>query len=109
MLQFSDYFLIFMAAFCIIRGLITVFTGNIPEGEAQYIGRFTEDGLKRYKILSAVINIAGGVFISGLFCLKFFNIINGLLFTVTGVGGAILMLVVFLAVRKSCGKVGFSA
>ena len=109
MAQITDYVFLALAVYCIIRGIITLVTGNIPAGESAHIKAFSESGITRYRIISGVLSITGGIFICALFALRMFSFIGKNIYTIAGIGGCILLVIIFLAARRSCSKVGLTA
>ena len=103
--QFGDYIFILLAAFCVIRGIMTIVNGKASAGEEAKIMQYSGTGIRRYRILSATINIVSGLFLISLFVLKIMNIIDPALYKIVGFGGLAIIIVVYIIVRNSCKKV----
>ena len=78
----SDILFIAIGIYCIIRGIMILLTGKLTRSEEAAARNYSANGLKRYKLLTAVMNIFGGLIVSVVFLIKMLNLINGSLYRI---------------------------
>ena len=100
--QAWQYILIAMGIYCIVRGIMTLTTGRLPEREEVKLRDFSENGLRRYKFLSAITNIIGGVAVIVIAAAQLLNLIHTDALRLIIVAVLAIMVIVFIAVKKSC-------
>ena len=103
--QYGQYICIALGIYCIVRGIITLTTGRLSSGEEAKLKEFSADGARKYKMLSAVSNLAGGVFAIIISVLKILGLIEGTMFKIIVLIIIAAMIVVFILIRNSCRKV----
>ena len=103
--QFDQYIFIALGIYCIARGIITLTSGRLTAREEAKLGDYSENGARRYKMLSAVTNLLGGVFVIVVSVLKIFGILKGNLFRVIALVIVAALVVVYILVRNSCKNI----
>ena len=102
--QFTQYLLLALGLYCLVRGIMILTTGKLSEREEAKLSGYSAKGLKRYKILSAVMNIVGAVLIIGLSVLKLLNVVNLDLFRIIALVILVVLMVAYFIVANSCKK-----
>ena len=103
--DYGEYFFIAIGIYCIVVGFITLTTGKINPREQARLGDISENGLKRYKLLSAVFNIIGGLLTIAVSVVRMFNLIERNVFVVIVLSVVVLLIIGFIVARNSCKKV----
>ena len=103
--QYGQYFYIALGIYCIVRGIITLTTGRLTAGEEAKLSEYSKNGARRYKMLSAVSNLLGGVFVIVVSVLKIFGILKGNLFRVIALVIVAALVVVYILIRNSCKNI----
>ena len=100
--QYGHYLLIVLGGFCFFRGIQILITGKLPGSEEAGVRTYSAEGAKRYRTLSAVINILGGVVSIAVAVVKMMNLID--METIRIVVLIVLTLLVagFVLIRRSC-------
>ena len=80
-------------------------TGKLPRSEEAAARNYAADGLKRYKLLTAFMNLFGGLIVSVVFLIKMLNLINGSLYRIVLLVLLVVMLIVYFAIRNTCKKI----
>ncbi len=101
----SDILFIVLGIYCIIRGIMILFTGKLTRSEEAAARNYSANGLKRYKLLTAFMNLFGGLIISVVFLIKMLNLINGSLYRIVLLVLLVVMLIVYFAIRNTCKKI----
>lgn len=101
----SDILFIGLGIYCIIRGIMILLTGKLTRSEEAAARNYSANGLKRYKLLTAVMNIFGGLIVSVVFLIKMLNLINGSLYRIVLLVLLVVMLIVYFAIRNTCKKI----
>ena len=101
----SDILFIVLGIYCIIRGIMILLTGKLTRSEEAAARNYSAAGLKRYKLLTAVMNIFGGLVVSVIFLIKMLNLINGSLYRIVLLVLLVVMLIVYFAIRNTCKKI----
>ena len=101
----SDILFIVLGIYCIIRGIMILLTGKLTRSEEAAARNYSANGLKRYKLLTAVMNIFGGLIVSVVFLIKMLNLINGSLYRIVLLVLLVVMLIVYFAIRNTCKKI----
>ena len=102
--EYGQYIFIVMGLVCIVKGIITLTTGKIPEREMMKLDEFSENGLKKYKMLSSVMNIVGGLFCIAISVVKMLQLVDPFIFKIAAIVILIGMVVVYIVIRNSCKK-----
>ena len=100
--KFSEYLFIAIGVYCIVRGFMTLTTGNLPASEEARLRGYSENGIRKYKMLSAVTNLIGGVIVIAISVLKLLNLIQSDMLRIILVIILVIMVVVYILLRKSC-------
>ncbi len=101
----SDILFIVLGIYCIIRGIMILLTGKLTRSEEAAARNYSANGLKRYKLLTAFMNLFGGLIISVVFLIKMLNLINGSLYRIVLLVLLVVMLIVYFAIRNTCKKI----
>ena len=101
----SDILFIVIGIYCIIRGIMILLTGKLTRSEEAAARNYSANGLKRYKLLTAFMNLFGGLIISVIFLIKMLNLINGSLYRIVLLVLLVVMLIVYFAIRNTCKKI----
>ena len=101
----SDILFIVIGIYCIIRGIMILLTGKLTRSEEAAARNYSANGLKRYKLLTAVMNIFGGLVVSVIFLIRMLNLINGSLYRIVLLVLLVVMLIVYFAIRNTCKKI----
>ena len=101
----SDILFIVLGIYCIIRGIMILLTGKLTRSEEAAARNYSAAGLKRYKLLTAFMNLFGGLIISVVFLIKMLNLINGSLYRIVLLVLLVVMLIVYFAIRNTCKKI----
>jgi cytochrome c oxidase subunit IV len=101
----SDILFIVLGIHCIIRGIMILLTGKLTRSEEAAARNYSANGLKRYKLLTAFMNLFGGLIISVVFLIKMLNLINGSLYRIVLLVLLVVMLIVYFAIRNTCKKI----
>ena len=101
----SDILFIVIGIYCIIRGIMILLTGKLTRSEEAAARNYSANGLKRYKLLTAFMNLFGGLIISVVFLIKMLNLINGSLYRIVLLVLLVVMLIVYFAIRNTCKKI----
>ena len=101
----SDILFIGIGIYCIIRGIMILLTGKLTRSEEAAARNYSAAGLKRYKLLTAFMNLFGGLIVSVVFLIKMLNLINGSLYRIVLLVLLVVMLIVYFAIRNTCKKI----
>ena len=101
----SDILFIVLGIYCIIRGIMILLTGKLTRSEEAAARNYSAAGLKRYKLLTAFMNLFGGLIVSVVFLIKMLNLINGSLYRIVLLVLLVVMLIVYFAIRNTCKKI----
>ena len=101
----SDILFIVIGIYCIIRGIMILLTGKLTRSEEAATRNYSVNGLKRYKLLTAFMNLFGGLIVSVVFLIKMLNLINGSLYRIVLLVLLVVMLIVYFAIRNTCKKI----
>ena len=101
----SDILFIGLGIYCIIRGIMILLTGKLTRSEEAAARNYSANGLKRYKLLTAFMNLFGGLIVSVVFLIKMLNLINGSLYRIVLIVILAVMVIVYFAIRNTCKKI----
>ena len=101
----SDILFIVLGIYCIIRGIMILLTGKLTRSEEAAARNYSANGLKRYKLLTAFMNLFGGLIVSVIFLIKMLNLINGSLYRIVLLVLLVVMLIVYFAIQNTCKKI----
>ena len=100
--QAGEYVFIAIGIYCIIRGIITLTTGRLTAVEEAKMHEYSDNGARRYKMLSAVSNLLGGVLVIVISVLKIFDLLKGNMFRIIALVIIAALVVVYFLIRNSC-------
>lgn len=102
--DYGQFLFIAIGIACVVKGVITITTGKMPEREMMRLNDFSENGLRKYKILSSVMNIVGGLLCVAVSVIKMFNLVDSFIFKIVVIAILVVMFVVYVIIRNSCKK-----
>ena len=102
--NFGQYLFIIVGVICVVRGIITITTGKVPASELSKLEGISENGLRKYKILSSVVNIVGGLLCVAISVVKMVGIVQPTLFKLISILILIIIIVAFVILRNACKK-----
>lgn len=102
--DYGQFLFIAIGIACVVKGVITITTGKMPEREMMRLSDFSENGLRKYKILSSVMNIVGGLLCVAVSVIKMFNLVDSFIFKIVVIAILVVMVVVYVIIRNSCKK-----
>ena len=103
--QFDQYIFIALGIYCIVRGIITLTSGRLTAREEAKLGDYSENGARRYKMLSAVTNLLGGVLVIAISVLKILGYFEGNLFRIIALILVAALVVGYILIRNSCKNI----
>lgn len=103
--QISDILFIGIGIYCVVRGIMLLLTGKLAPREEIAVRGYSERGLRRYKILSAVMNIITGLLISVVFLIRMLGLIKGDSYRLIFIALIAVLLVVYFVIRNTCKKI----
>ena len=101
-IDFSQIVIIILGIYCLYRGFITLTTGKLTEREEAKLRDFSANGVKRYKMLNAVMNLIGGVLVLVISVVRMLNLVNQDIFRIVALALIVVLLLVYFLVWKSC-------
>ena len=101
-LDYTQILIMVLGALCIGRGIMVLFTGKLGEREAARLRNLSENGIRRYKLLSAVNNILGGVVVIGAGVVRMLNLVDRNLYRIILLAILVVMVVVYVIIWNSC-------
>ena len=104
-MDYMQFLIIALGIYGIFRGIRILTTGKLPEREEARLGDLTENGLRRYKMLSAMMNIVAGVIVIGIGIGRILNLFDPDLFKIIALAALVILVVVFVVIRNSCKNV----
>lgn len=100
--DFSQIVLLVLGVYCIFRGIMLLLNGKLSEREEASLKGCSEKGLKRYMLLSAMMNIVGGIVVIGISLVRMLNLIEPNLFRIIALAVLAVMVLVYVLIRRSC-------
>ena len=100
-----DYYqivVIVVGAYCVFRGVMTLLTGQIPKREEERLKDYSANGLRKYKLLSAFMNIFGGAFLIIAALIRLLNLVEPNLYRILLLVILAVMIVVYISIRNIC-------
>ena len=102
--DYGQFIFIVIGIVCIVKGIITITTGKMSERELSRLNAGSEEGVRKYKMLSSVMNIVGGLLCVAISVIKMFNIVDSFIFKIVAIAILVVMIVVYVVIRNSCKK-----
>lgn len=102
--NYGMYIVIVLGLICVGRGFMILTTGKIPAREEAILRDFSENGIRKYKMLSAVMNLIGGLLCVGCGVVRILNVLDTNLFRIIVIIVLVVMVAVFLVIRQSCKR-----
>ncbi len=102
--QYGIYLFLALGGFCIAKGIKILVTGELSDREELALKTFPAKGRKRYRTLSAAMNIMSGVVCIAVSLSIFMNLIQPEIIRIFALTAVVVMVVAFVLVRDSCRK-----
>lgn len=102
---FFEILLVGIGAFTMARGVLILVTGKLSSREEARIGELSENGMKRYKLLLAIINMVCGGLVVLMSIVEMVTGSNNLIFSIIILAVLVVMIILFIVARNSCKKV----
>ena len=102
--QFGQYICIALGIYCIARGIMTLTTGRLSSREEAKLSEYSENGARKFKMLSAVSNLLGGLFVIVISILRILGLIEGNMFKIIALVIIAVLVVVYILLLNSCKK-----
>ena len=103
--EFGQYIFIALGIYCIVKGFMIITTGKLSAPEEARIREYSPKGIQRYKALSAITNIIGGILTIGISVVKMMNLMDSGVFRIVALIVIVALVAVFFVIRNSCKKV----
>ncbi len=103
--DFFQILLIGLGAASVARGIIILVTGRLSARDEARIGEFSENGVKKYKLLLAIVNIVCGAIVIAMSIIEMLNVFNKGILSIVILAILVLMIILFVVVRNHCKKV----
>ena len=100
--DYSFIAFIVVGIYIIFRGVTTLTTGKLHPREEAGLHEFSENGIRRFKLLSAVTNILGGLLVIGIAVAKLLNLVDRNVLCIGTLAILAVMLVAYFLIRNSC-------
>jgi len=94
--------IIIMGIYTIVRGIMILTTGKLGEREEAGLRGYSAEGIRRYKMLSAGMNIFGGLVVIVFSVIRMFNLIDPNVYRILVLVALVVMVVIYVVIRKSC-------
>ena len=103
--DFFQILLIGVGAFTLARGVMILVTGKISARDEARAGELSENGMKRYKLLLAIINMVCGGLVVLMSVVEMVTGSNNLILSIVILAVLVVMIILFVVARNSCKKV----
>ena len=100
--DYSQIVFIVLGIYCLYRGFVVLVSGKLTDKEEAKIRDFSANGVKRYKMLNAVMNLVGGVLVLVISVVRMLNLVNQDIFRIVALALIVVLLLVYFLVWKSC-------
>ena len=100
----GQYVIIALALYCIFIGVRTLLTGKTSAQEEAKISNFTEKAAKRYRLVSALLNIVAGVFLAVMSALRLLTSMEVKVYKLICLAAVIVFAAVFFINWQVCKK-----
>ncbi|MBQ6322162.1 MAG: hypothetical protein IJI24_04740, partial [Lachnospiraceae bacterium] len=74
--QYGQLVFLALGIYCIYKGIMVLTTGKLTAREETKLRSYSENGIRRYKMVSAVTNIFGGIMICAVSIIRMLNLID---------------------------------
>ena len=100
--NYSQILILAVGIFCIYRGIMTFISGKLTEREEARLRDYSENGARKFRLLSAIMNIVGGVFVCVVTVIQMVNLVDRNVFRIVILAILAVMLAVYFLIRNSC-------
>ena len=103
--ELDVYVFIVIGIFIVFRGITTLTTGKLHPREEAGLKDFSENGIRRFKLLSALTNIIGGLAVIAMEVIRLLNLVDRNVLMIATLVVIAVMLAVYFLIRNSCKKI----
>ena len=103
--QYGQIVFVLVGIYCIYRGITILMTGRLGAKEEATLRGYSAEGIRRYKLLSAVMNIVSGVVVAVLSVLRMLNVIDLTLYRIILLCTIGVLVVCYFIVKNICRNV----
>lgn len=100
--DFSQIAVFLVGIYCVYRGISILFTGKLSEREEVRLRDFSANGVRKYKMFSAIMNIVGGAVVLATVALRFLMPDGGMIYRIILLVVVVIMVVAYTLIWKSC-------
>ena len=100
--DYSQIVIIIVGIYCLYRGFMILVSGKLTDREEARIRDFSANGVKRYKMLNAVMNLVGGVLVLVISVVRMLNLVNQDVFRIVVLAIIAVLILAYFLVWKSC-------
>ena len=102
---YGQYIIIAAALYCIFLGARTLLTGRTGAAEEAKIKNFTERAAKKYRLVSAFMNILAGVLLAVMSIIRLTNPeMDKTMYKLVCLGVLVVLVVVYVITWQTCKK-----
>lgn len=103
--QYGQFIILAMSIYCIFSGARTLLTGKAGAGEEARIAQFTEKAAKKYRKVSAFLNIFAGLILAVMSIIKLVNPdVNRYVYGGVCLGIIVVFLTIYAVTWQQCKK-----
>lgn len=100
--DFGQYIFILLGVFCIGKGIMTLTTGKLGGKEEASLRDYSPEGIRKYKILSVILNFIGGVAVIASSVVKMLNVVDTTVYGIVMLVVIALMIVIYVVGKRYC-------
>ncbi|MBQ6550265.1 MAG: hypothetical protein IJL78_02525 [Lachnospiraceae bacterium] len=102
---YGQYIIIALAVYCIFMGVRTLLTGRTGSAEEAKIKDFTERAQKKYRLVSALMNILAGIFLVVVSIIRLTNPeMDKTVYRLVSIGILVVLVAVYIITWQVCKK-----
>ena len=101
-IDYTQIVFIVLGIYCLYRGFMVLVSGKLSDREEARLRDFSANGVKRYKMLNAVMNLVGGAIVIGVSVIRMLNLVNQDIFRIVVLAILAVLLLTYFLVWKSC-------
>ena len=101
-IDYTQIVCILLGIYCVYRGIMIFVSGKLGAKEEARIRGFSENGVRRYKLFSAVMNIIGGVFVLVVSVIRMLNLVETTAYRIVVLSIVAVILIVYFLIWNSC-------
>ncbi|MDO5139347.1 MAG: hypothetical protein Q4D71_12930 [Oscillospiraceae bacterium] len=100
--DYGQYVFILLGIFCIGRGIMILITGKLGEKEEAGLRDYSPEGIRKYKLLSVILNIFGGAFVIVSSVIKMLKAVDTTVYSIIMLAVVALMIVIYIVGKRIC-------